>query len=380
MAVVFGLTGCSASHHPVAKRPVVPSLKVKYLFLVSARTGKPLRDVSYLPASAEVTDGRGGWFVGLWAAATKNSWGGGTPIVRSGIVHMRHDGSLDRQWGTPQSRSIAVCRLERAGSRLYTLSPGPGSTYSSRVAVQAFDAATGRLLWTVPVTPHNRSGACPTYAFAASSKRVYLAGDFSAVRGALRSSAALDAQTGGLLDWRIPRLRYFMMRGYVTALATAGARLYVAGVFSSVGGQPRHALAALNARTGSLLPWKARLGDQRIDTIFVNGHDVYVSGRDGFWAFDAGSGQPTNPGWSTRMNGLPAAFAREGALLYLGGSPPAAIDSVGGQRRNNLASFNVVTGQFTNWAPNLAPYVSVGRIVPSGDAVLIGCGCENTIG
>ena len=71
--------------------------------------------------------------------------------------------------------------------------------------------------------------------------------------------AAVDAQTGTVLPFRADVTRN--VAGSVRTLLTvpyadgSGAALYVGGDFTSIGGVPRAGIAAVDAETGAVLPW-----------------------------------------------------------------------------------------------------------------------------
>jgi len=191
-----------------------------------------------------------------------------------------------------------------------------------------------------------------------------------------RFLAALDARTGSVLDWRSPRIGSGPGEN-VETLSFSGSRLYVGGSFATVGGRHRYGIAALDARTGALLPWKAAHGDAEYAIFAIRGQ-VIVSGRLGTFALDSGSGR-TLP-WPKAMARPATSFATAGPLLYVGGNLQTGFSSIDGHPRNNLATFDLDTGHMTSWAPNLAPYVNVERIVPSGDRVLVIGATTNSVG
>jgi hypothetical protein len=353
VAALLIVSGC-ASHRAVVTATIA-SLPERHLVLISADSGAvqpgfPSPSLGQAVSGA-VSDGHGGWFVA-----------GGL-----GLARLRPDGRLDPNWRARPSVDFVACLLIRSGSRLYV----EGSE-----RVEAFDAKTGARLWVGPRIVRTQAGICnaTVQAIAASAARVYVGGNFTRIgRVARRSLAALDARTGRLLAWRSPPLRNGdASTHYVTALALAGSRLYVGGVFSSVGGQPCVSLAALEPRTGALLSWKRVNGGDAngdVDTILVTHGQVITAGYDGFGATDTHTGRPL--AWTTRLGGVASAFAVDGPLVYLGGDLRNRLQSVAGHPRNNLAALSLATGHFTTWGPNLAPYVSVGAIVPSGNKVLV---------
>jgi hypothetical protein len=126
---------------------------------------------------------------------------------------------------------------------------------------------------------------------------VYLGGNFThaIVDGkqvTRKRLAAVDARTGRLLPWAPPA------DDTVLALTAAGSNLYVTGEFTTVAGQPRAGLAAINLAGGAVGPLK---------------HTI------------KGTGQ---------------AIAAAGGRLYVGGS----FTAVDGRSSRNLAAFRLADG------------------------------------
>jgi hypothetical protein len=91
------------------------------------------------------------------------------------------------------------------------------------------------------------------YASAYVGSTVYVGGSFrnAIVDGrpvSRKRLAAVDARTGDLLPWAPAP------NGTVTALTASGSSLYVSGKFTTVGGQPRAGLASINLTTGAVGP------------------------------------------------------------------------------------------------------------------------------
>ena len=311
--------------------------------------------------NAAVPDGFGGWFVGSSSI---------------GLAHLLADGHLDPAWGTRSTRRVIVSLLVRSGSRLYVEDSG---------RIEAFDVESGARLW---VSETIGARVLPTVsarvlALAASSSAVYLAGNFTRVGGVPRRGvAALDARTGRLLDWQTPALLNGdgpdAANAYFNALALAGSRIYVGGVFSAIGRRPRSGLAALDASTGALLPWHPVNAGGDLDVIFVAHGEVATAGYDSFGVFDARTGHRLS--WTSRLGGFATTFGSDRRLLYLGGGLRNGFNSADGHPRHNLAAINLTTGRFTRWGPNLALFVTVGAIVPSGDQILVLGSFTNSIG
>jgi hypothetical protein len=117
-------------------------------------------------------------------------------------------------------------------------------------------------------------------AIAYAGTTVYLGGSFTEVRpagtsvgsGVARNNlAALDATTGQVLPFD-PNVN-----GEVHALAVNSGIVYLGGAFTSVGGQPRTRLAAVDSN-GAVTGWAPTANDTVLALDAVNG-TVYVGGR-----------------------------------------------------------------------------------------------------
>ncbi len=112
---------------------------------------------------------------------------------------------------------------------------------------------------TGPLAVFDNAGAVrPAEAVAGQIQRVASAGAFGRiVLGTIlvpddpvpvRALAKVDVDGRVVPDWHVGVVG-------VTAIETDGATLYLAGAFSTVNGQARQGLAAVNVETGALLPW-----------------------------------------------------------------------------------------------------------------------------
>ena len=153
---------------------------------------------------------------------------------------------------TPSTRRQRRFCLETRATRQRARPRGPDPDTGGGYRVEALDAATGAQRWLAHV--NGRQGV---FSLAADSRAIYVGGDFTRVNDTPRPSlVALDPRTGRLLSWHPPTLRGGPPGVTVQALALAGRRLYVgASPLTSIGGQKRRGLAALDARSGRLTPW-----------------------------------------------------------------------------------------------------------------------------
>jgi hypothetical protein len=177
----------------------------------------------------------------------------------------------------------------------------------------------------------------PVQAVAVSGGRVYLGGRFESIDGAPRMHlAALDAASGTLLDWN-PSATSAVNTGFVNCLLVQGDRVWAGGEFNEVGGVVRRGVVALDANTGAVLSFDARL---------------------------VGSGG---------IDGSVSALALDENDLYIGG----IFTHVGITARSGLARLDATTGALRRWnpAPVFTPQnflYTIRSIQPMADAIAIG--------
>ena len=211
---------------------------------------------------------------------------------------------------------------------------------------------------------------------------LYLGGGFTAVfdgkgtRIDRNHLAAVDLATGDVLPWNPD------VNGVVRALALSpdGRTLYIGGDFTSVTGQPRNYLAALDTTSTSnaLLPWNPD-ADAVVRALLLSadGRIVYAGGDFGslgggsvtrarLAALDAVSGVPTP--WAPQADGPVETLlaAGDGLNLYAGGG----FTLVGGQPRNRLARLSLSSGLADAWDP--APDATVRSLALAGDVLYVG--------
>ena len=157
-----------------------------------------------------------------------------------------------------------------------------------------------------------------------------------------------------------PDRRQVGFNNTVFALLRLGSTIYVGGAFTSAilpdgTSVTRNRLAAIDAGSGSLLPWNpsasdtvfALTGDTAAGTLYVGGRFLTVGGvtRTRLAAFDSsGSLLPWAPGTGGPVRGMD--LAADGTL-YVGGN----FTSAGGSSRLRLAAFDAASGALRPWAP-----------------------------
>jgi hypothetical protein len=176
----------------------------------------------------------------------------------------------------------------------------------------------------------------------------YFGGAFTRVGGLARTNAAHILSDGRVSAWNPSP------DGEVRALAVAGPVVYAGGYFTSIGGQPRNRIAALDAATGVARPWNpnANLGVVALavagDLVYAGGDFTSIGGqaRNRIAALDAATGLATP--WNPNPNNFIYTLAVSGDRVYVGG----AFTSVGGQSRSRIAALSAASGLATSWNPN----------------------------
>ncbi len=191
---------------------------------------------------------------------------------------------------------------------------------------------------------------------------VYAGGSFLTIGGQSRVNlAAIDPSTGLATSWNPAAKMTPKDLTQVAALVVSGTTVYVAGVFSEMGGQTRNNLAAIDAATGLATNWNPN-ADGMVRALAVNGSKVYVGGffaniggaaRGNIAALDATSGLATS--WDPEADTTVWSLAVAGNLVLAGGS----FSHIGGQSRDYLAALDPTTGLATSWDPSADGTVQV---------------------
>jgi hypothetical protein len=288
---------------------------------------------------AVLPDGSGGWFVG------------GQFISVGGITHepgTRAARQLGRGMGScPQrhrARPGAAQRVLYVGGDFTTL----GGVTRNRIG--AVDVATD------VTTSWNPNANSSVRGLAAGASVLYVGGQFTTIGGQARNRiAALNFATGAADPAWNPNANSLVMTLWFDPLASL---VYAGGQFTSIDGQTRNRIAALDASSGHATAWRPEREQPGVrdhgggGTVYAGGLFTTIGGqsRSRIAALDAGTGLATawNPNASTTVNAL----ALSGSVVYAGGD----FLSIGGQNRSRVAALDVATGLASAWnRARLAP-------------------------
>ncbi|HSC52943.1 MAG TPA: T9SS type A sorting domain-containing protein [Phnomibacter sp.] len=258
-----------------------------------------------------------------------------------------------------------------------------GSTTRNRAA--AVDASTGVLTsW----NPDFGNGFVNAMALNSANSQMFLGGSFTQANGTLPNRAGLAAVdlTNGTLNasWDANITGLSSNTSSVTALLLNGNTLYVGGVFNTAGGQTRNRIAALDATTAIPTAWNPDGGGGNtalwVYSLAMSGNTIYAGGtfttmggqlRNRIAAIDATTGLATS--WNPNANALVNAIAVEDNTVYAGGD----FTTIGGAPiRNRIAALDATTGVAeTIWDPNAAAggsFNTVSSFLIDGSNIFVG--------
>lgn len=229
--------------------------------------------------------------------------------------------------------------------------------------VSALEPATGVALPFAPVTVGDTSSE--VRALAVGHGRLYIAGSFATVNGQPWAHVvAVDAVTGTPAPWKPA------VGGQTMALAVDATHVAIGGGFRSIGGIAKRNLVTLDLATGRPLTPNApdvaftvqavlRLGE----VVVAAGNGVYTNTgpQPNVVAYSRQSGALLP--WSLAADGNVTALATDGRELFIGGS----FLSLSGSPRPALASVDLQTAALTSWNPDIDGAVQ--RLQVSGNTL-----------
>jgi hypothetical protein len=174
--------------------------------------------------------------------------------------------------------------------------------------------------------------------------------------------AAVDRRTGALLPWNPNASGTIGNNLGGRSVAVQGSSAYIGGHFTSVGGQPRFGFARVDATTGAVLPFTADTGGGGVNRIVLAGQTLYVGGnfsmiggqvRQAMAAFDLTSGTPA---LTTLGVTLTSSVTPVINTMKVVGSTlylGGIFGSVNGQARQGAAAITLPGGAVTPFAPGI---------------------------
>ncbi|MDQ3944663.1 MAG: PQQ-like beta-propeller repeat protein [Actinomycetota bacterium] len=336
-----------------------------------------------------VPDGAGGWYIG---GNFKISLG--PTDTRVALARIRADGTVDPQW-KPE-----LAAQQQSPSTVYALAVHSSYVYvggdftkfqggdNVRTHLARLSASTGTVdRWNATLD----GSVVRSLAVSPDGSMVYVAGDFQNVNAVPRNGLAALRSAGAALEAWAPALSnvgsmavapdnskvylggdslaatdpagnvLWNHAGKVKSLAVgrSGATVYAGGEFSSLGGQPRGRLAAVDTTSGAVDPsWMPSANDAvTAVTISEDGSKVYVGGnftdlrghpRNRLAAVDAATG--TVEAWDPNArDGAIVALSVSGSQVYAGGT----FKGLGAVPRHMLGAINIRSGEgeALSWAP-----------------------------
>jgi hypothetical protein len=246
----------------------------------------------------------------------------------------------------------------------------------ARSGLAAYDLAAGVLLdW----APQVEIGSIIKIKVVGDT--IFFSGTFQTYDGQPRTClAAIDANTRELLNWA----PIFAGPGLVVVneLSVSGGSVYCAGMFTSVNGQARNGLAAVERSTSNVDAWIPETLEQpTVFDIIAQGDRVYIANAsiqlNGEWtwgvtAVDAVTGSTTL--WHTAVDD-PSSIALTDSSLFVAG---AYITNVGGYPRSGIAQIDPLDGNLLSW--DLSPEFSSSNdtqlpwLLSHGQRLFMSCG------
>lgn len=160
----------------------------------------------------------------------------------------------------------------------------PGVNTVPRANLLAYDLRSGVLL---PSFAPRVNGEVRSVAASPDGKRLYIAGLFTSINGVARSRvAAFDAVSGALVSSFAPAVN-----STVEVVKATNSTVYIGGNFTSIGSAARTRVGALNAADGAVLPFAASALGGRVRGIAVSPDQTKVVLAGAFTTLN-GSGTP----------------------------------------------------------------------------------------
>jgi hypothetical protein len=328
--------------------------------------------------------------------------GSGPAVTRNHLAAFDIAGHSLLSWNPDANGNVWVIAPSSDGTKLYVGGDFSkiGGVYAPKIA--QLDLATGKVVKTFKSNVKGR-----VFSIALSGNRLFVGGDFTQVTGPSGTAvtrnkvAALDANTGAVLDWTPPPLgpgRYMGHTGtptpdapsghaFAVAVPADGSRVYVGGNFLDLGGQG--GLVVLDATTGAALPQQWTIDRPVFDLTVWPGDGTTVfaaTGGPGGRIYAFRPSVPTRPLWKAGVDGDAVGVAASNTTVFLVGHYDFIIPKQSscysycpnGTERRHLTAFDAATGVVDPWNPTADTPTGPYSVAVGNDHVFVG-GEFNTI-
>jgi hypothetical protein len=282
-----------------------------------------------------------------------------------GVIRNR-GAALDARTGElldwdPNVGGNSVVTILPSGTTIYI-----GGTFttvggSARANIAAVDSVSGA------VAAWNPGASSSVQTVALSGTTLYVGGYFTTLAGVARTGLGAVSTTTGVATAFAPTLTA-SGGPVVDEIVVSGTTVYVGGWFTTAAGSARGYGASFTT-AGALNAWNPA-SDDEITDMAISGSTVYIActwcttlggqPRDSLGAVDATTGLAT--AWNPVVDSQVYDLAVSGSAVWVGG----VFDTVGGVAHRSIAKVDATTGVAAAWDPDLDYYVESVTATPGG--------------
>ncbi len=316
-----------------------------------------LAELDTATAVARSWDPRPGGDVVALAVSGSTVFAGGLFLSVGGVTRNRA-AALDATTGAatawnPNANGNLLGLAEQSGT-IYTIGEFTTIGGAPRTLIAALDGVTGTATsW----NPQAFGAGVFLYSIAATPSAVFVGGDYSLTFAGVSPRtdlAALDRTTAQPIPWWDPRPADGVNNA-VFSIVPSGDHLFVGGVFNYIGGLPWKNLVKLDSLSSQTeFDWRPD-PDARVSALAVDGGTLYAAGlfttiggqsRGGLAALDPVTGLATP--WSPTIVGTVNKFDTGNGFMGLVGQ----MTQVAGQASNGAGAVDLLTGAGLGWTPD----------------------------
>ncbi|MEO6628600.1 MAG: hypothetical protein ABIP03_08525 [Aquihabitans sp.] len=288
---------------------------------------------------------------------------GGVP--RQNAAAILADGSLDPTFDPAPDGIVYAVAGAPNGSRVFLGGSFLNAGGAPRTHLAAVDPSTGA------ADPNWLTTAdSDVFALAVSGTRLYAGGRFMLVGGTNRRRlAAIDTTSGAVQlgfnpfpDWTVKAV----------VVSPDGSKVYAAGGFTAIGGQPRLGAAEVLAATGSATAFDPAKGGVALAAALTpDGTRFYFSTTDNrVYGYDPALSNA--PAQTVQGGGDTQAIAASATTVYIGGHFSQVWTGQPKIKRSRIASFLVADSTISAWDPGADGYLGVWALAVTPTGLLVG--------